>query len=66
MTWIKWCKLCVSKKQTFPLLTDIVAFDKDSDPEEWRGAPIGFQLVGRRLEEEKVLAMLQRVKEALE
>ncbi|KIR50831.1 amidase [Cryptococcus gattii Ru294] len=37
-----------------------------SDPEEWRGAPIGFQLVGRRLEEEKVLAMLQRVKEALE
>lgn len=43
-----------------------MAFEKDSNPEEWRGAPIGFQLVGRRLEEEKVLVMLQQVKEALE
>ncbi|WWC87431.1 uncharacterized protein L201_002320 [Kwoniella dendrophila CBS 6074] len=36
-----------------------------SDPEEWRGAPIGFQLVARRLEEEKVLAMLSRIADAL-
>ncbi|WWC59837.1 uncharacterized protein I303_102399 [Kwoniella dejecticola CBS 10117] len=39
--------------------------DLYTDPEEWRGAPIGFQLVGRRLEEEKVLAMLLRIKDAL-
>lgn len=58
--------LCEWKPTFFSPLTDIMAFDGDSDPEEWRGAPIGFQLVGRRFEEEKVLAMLQRVQKALE
>ncbi|WVF67413.1 hypothetical protein IAT40_002169 [Kwoniella sp. CBS 6097] len=37
----------------------------DTDPSEWEGAPIGLQLFARRFEEEKVLAMLGIIKEAL-
>ncbi|GAM82278.1 hypothetical protein ANO11243_002570 [Dothideomycetidae sp. 11243] len=36
------------------------------DVEEMNGLPVGVQIVGRRLEEEKVLAVMKRVEEALE
>ncbi|KAF1851201.1 amidase [Cucurbitaria berberidis CBS 394.84] len=32
------------------------------DPEEFHGAPVGLQLVGRRFEDEKILAILEHVK----
>jgi amidase len=32
------------------------------DPEEFHGAPIGLQLVGRRFEDEKILGILQQIK----
>ncbi|SPN97375.1 uncharacterized protein DNG_00889 [Cephalotrichum gorgonifer] len=35
------------------------------DPEAYHGAPAGIQIVGRRLEEEKLLAIAQRVVDAL-
>ena len=38
----------------------------DSDPDEWTGGPIGLQLVARRLEDEKIVAMLRRIRDALE
>lgn len=37
----------------------------DDDPEDWRNAPIGLQLIGQRLEEEKVIAMLSVIRDAL-
>jgi len=30
----------------------------DGDPAQWNGAPIGLQVIGQRLEEEKVVGML--------
>jgi Asp-tRNA(Asn)/Glu-tRNA(Gln) amidotransferase A subunit family amidase len=35
------------------------------DPEAMHGLPVGVQVVGRRLEEEKVLAGMERIEEAL-
>ena len=35
------------------------------DAEAMHGLPVGVQVVGRRLEEEKVLAIMQRVEDAL-
>ena len=37
----------------------------DYDPEFYHGAPVGLQLVGKRLEEEKVLEMVEVVADAL-
>jgi Asp-tRNA(Asn)/Glu-tRNA(Gln) amidotransferase A subunit family amidase len=37
----------------------------DDNPEQWAGAPIGLQIVGQRLEEEKVIGMLCRIRDAL-
>jgi hypothetical protein len=34
-------------------------------PEDWRNGPIGLQVTARRLEEEKVVDMLCKVKDAL-
>ena len=39
---------------------------KHYDASKMHGLPVGVQIVGRRLEEEKVLAVMQRVEEALE
>ena len=36
------------------------------DAEEMHGLPVGVQVVGRRLEEEKVLSIMERVEGALE
>ena len=36
------------------------------DAEAMHGLPIAVQIVGRRLEEEKVLAIMQRVEDALD
>lgn len=35
------------------------------DAEAMHGLPVGVQVVGRRLEEEKVLAIMKRLEEAL-
>jgi Asp-tRNA(Asn)/Glu-tRNA(Gln) amidotransferase A subunit family amidase len=35
------------------------------DADAMHGLPVGIQVVGRRLEEEKVLAIMQRVEDAL-
>lgn len=35
------------------------------DADAMHGLPVGIQVVGRRLEEEKVLALMKRVEEAL-
>lgn len=35
------------------------------DADDMHGLPIGIQVVGRRLEEEKVLAAMKRVEDAL-
>ena len=36
------------------------------DAEKMHGLPVAVQVVGQRLEEEKVLAIMQRVEEALD
>jgi hypothetical protein len=38
---------------------------KHYDAEKMQGLPVGVQVVGRRLEEEKVLAVMQVVEDAL-
>ncbi|KFG77592.1 acetamidase [Metarhizium anisopliae] len=48
-----------------PLGSDCEAINGDYDAETMHGLPISLQLVARRLEEEKVLAMGERVLEAL-
>ena len=35
------------------------------DADDMHGLPVGVQIVGRRLEEEKVLAFMKRVEDAL-
>lgn len=37
----------------------------DDNPEIWRGAPIGLQLIAGRLEEEKMVGMLCVIRDAL-
>ena len=37
----------------------------DYDPDLYHGAPVSLQLVGKRLQEEKVLEMVEMVSEAL-
>lgn len=39
---------------------------KHYDAAKMAGLPVGVQIVGRRLEEEKVLAVMERVEDALE
>lgn len=39
---------------------------KHYDAAKMHGLPVGVQVVGQRLEEEKVLAVMERVEEALE
>jgi Asp-tRNA(Asn)/Glu-tRNA(Gln) amidotransferase A subunit family amidase len=39
---------------------------KHYDAVKMHGLPVGVQIVGRRLEEEKVLAIMKRVEDALE
>uniref|UniRef100_A0A1Y1LSN4 Amidase domain-containing protein n=1 Tax=Photinus pyralis TaxID=7054 RepID=A0A1Y1LSN4_PHOPY len=48
-----------------PLGSDCEAINGDYDAETMHGLPISLQLVARRLEEEKVLAMGKQVLEAL-
>lgn len=36
------------------------------DAEKMHGLPVGVQIVGRRLEEEKVIAIMNRVEDALD
>ncbi len=39
---------------------------KHYDAKKMAGLPVGVQVVGKRLEEEKVLAIMERVEEALD
>ena len=39
---------------------------KHYDADEMAGLPVAVQVVGRRLEEEKVLAVMERVEDALD
>ena len=39
---------------------------KHYDAEKMHGLPVGVQVVGRRLQEEKVLAVMERVAKVLE
>lgn len=38
---------------------------KHYDPVRMHGLPVGVQVIGRRLEEEKVLAVMKRIEDAL-
>ena len=38
----------------------------DTDPHEWTGAPIGCQLICRRLEEEKLVRLMCIIRDAVE
>lgn len=40
--------------------------DVTDDPDLFDGAPVGLQLMGGRLQEERVIAMLEAVTEALQ
>ncbi|KIX08344.1 uncharacterized protein Z518_03000 [Rhinocladiella mackenziei CBS 650.93] len=52
--------------KTFRQLTDIDGrIQVDYDPEFYHGAPVALQIVGRRLEEEKVLEMCEVIANAL-
>jgi amidase len=42
-----------------------VLIDLTDDAEIFHGTPVGVQIVGRKLEEEKILAVAQRVVDAL-
>lgn len=48
-----------------PLTDRDQAIQEDYDPEFYHGAPVSLQLVGRRLEEEKVVEMVEIVSDAL-
>ena len=41
-------------------------FTETDDPEVFRGAPLAVQIIGRRLEEEKLLASATEIKRCLE
>ncbi|KAI2084628.1 hypothetical protein LOZ36_004638 [Ophidiomyces ophidiicola] len=48
-----------------PLTDKDQAIQADYDPEFYHGAPVSLQLIGRRLEEEKVVEMVEIVSELL-
>ena len=48
-----------------PLSDRDQAVQNDYDPEFYHGAPVSLQLIGRRLEEEKVLEMVEIVSDVL-
>lgn len=43
-----------------------LADSSDGDPTQWTGAPIGLQVIGQRMEEEKVVGMLCAIRDAME
>ena len=52
--------------KTFKSMSEIDAkIQRDYDPGFYHGAPVSLQLVGKRLEEEKVLEMVEIVADAL-
>jgi amidase len=52
--------------KTFKALSDLDGkIQADYDPEFYHGAPVSLQLAGRRLEEEKVLEMVEMVSDLL-
>lgn len=51
----------------FTALSDLDArIQEDYDPEFYHGSPVSLQLAGKRLEEEKVLEMVEIVTDALQ
>lgn len=59
------CVLTFFLFHTYCTSTAREAHSADDNPEEWRGATIGLQLIGQRLEEEKLIAMLGVIRDAL-
>jgi amidase len=54
------------KRTNFHPLSELDrAIQDDYDADVYHGGPVGLQIVGRRLEEEKVLEMAKVVSEAL-
>jgi amidase len=52
--------------KTFKALSDLDGkIQADYDPEFYHGAPVSLQLAGRRLEEEKVLEMVEMLSDLL-
>jgi len=52
--------------RTFKQLSDMDSrIQADYDPDFYHGAPVSLQVVGKRLEEEKVLEMVELVANAL-
>jgi amidase len=48
-----------------PLNEEDAAIQADYDPEFYDGTPVALQCVGRRMEDEKVLEMVQVISDAL-
>lgn len=48
-----------------PLNEEDASIQADYDPEFYDGTPVGLQCVGRRLEDEKVLEMVEVIADAL-
>ena len=47
-------------------LNDQATYQKTDDKELFDGAPVGVQVMGQRLQEEKVLAMMSAVNDSLQ
>lgn len=66
---VTFAKKSVDKARDLTKFTSMSEIDAkiqaDYDPDFYHGAPVSLQLVGKRLEEEKVLEMVQVVAEAL-
>ena len=58
-------KIDVVNKSFKPISEQDEDIQKDYDPELYHGAHVAVQLVGRRLQEEKVLALSEYVGEAI-
>ena len=58
-------KIDAVNKSFKPVSEQDEEIQKDYDPELYHGAPVAVQIVGRRLQEEKVLALSEYVGEAI-
>lgn len=54
-----------SRAQFFIFIFVFVDVSLDENPEKWKNAPVGLQLIGQRLEEEKIVGILYEIEKAL-
>lgn len=57
MTWIKLCKKNVSFHTSF----DLQYLFFSDDPEAYHGAPVAVQIIGKRLTEERIMAIAEEI-----